>query len=242
MTMAFARFHRLRRDNFARNLMQVLVCGGLLLGVLAAQAEAPVPAELVHFTSGEVMSITGHRIEGNTIVLSLKRGDEILFDARLVDRIEPAVTPAPLPVLHMAAEVEVPLPDKPYAELVRGASERHRVDADILHALIEIESGYRADAESSRGAMGLMQLMPDTAARYKVRDPFDPAANIDAGARFLRQLFDEFGMRGGLAAYNAGAGSVRRFRGIPPYPETRRYVARILDLVEDGRSQEVLAQ
>ena len=242
MTMAFARFHRLRRHAFARILMRVLVCGGLLLGVLAAPAEAPVPVELVHFTSGEVMTIAGHRVEGNAIVLSLKGGDEILFDARLIDRIEPAVTPAPQPVLHMVAEVEAPLPEKPYAELVRGASERHRVDADILHALIEVESAYRADAESPRGAMGLMQLMPDTVARYKVRNPFDPAANIDAGARYLRRLFDEFGMRGGLAAYNAGAGSVRRFRGIPPYPETHRYVDRIIEMVEDGRRQETLTQ
>ena len=99
-----------------------------------------------------------------------------------------------------------------------------------MYALIEVESGYRPDAASPRGAMGLMQLMPGTADRYAVLDPFDPAANIDAGTRHLRTLLDEFGTRGALAAYNAGEGPVRQFDGIPPYSETRKYVSRVLDI------------
>jgi Soluble lytic murein transglycosylase and related regulatory proteins (some contain LysM/invasin domains) len=102
----------------------------------------------------------------------------------------------------------------------------------IVYALIQIESGYRADSESPRGAMVLMQLMPGTALRYNVGNPFDPASNIDAGTRHLRTLLDEFGTRDALPPYNAGEGPVRQFVGIPPYSETRKYVSRILDIAE----------
>ena len=245
--MTFGRFHQLRRHESLRSLVAGVIGVGLALGMLVAPVDAPAPSEVVHFASGEVMSITGHHAQGDAIVLSLKGGGEVLFDARLIDRIEPAVRPARQPTAHVAAVVEAQLPAKPYAALVRSASDRHRVDADILHAVIAVESAYRADAESPRGAKGLMQLMPDTATRYNVHEPFDPAANIDAGARHLRQLFDQFGMRGGLAAYNAGEGSVRRFRGVPPYRETNRYVDRVLEMVDETReqragTQEVLTQ
>ena len=84
--------------------------------------------------------------------------------------------------------------------------------------------------------MGLMQLMPALVAEYSVRDPYDPPSNIDAGTHHLRVLIDKFGIVGGLAAYNAGEGPVRRFDGVPPFPETRRYVNRIMDLVDANQS------
>ena len=203
----------------------------IALVFLVRPAAAPVSAELVYFASGRVMPVAGHRVEGSTIVLSLRGGGEVICDAGLIDRIEldaPPVTPVP-PIRTARPS---PLPSKPYAELIHRASERHGVAAGLLHALIEVESSYRADAESPQGAMGLMQLMPATAARYELHDPFDPGANIDAGAQHLRQLLDKFGMQGALAAYNAGEGSVRKFRGIPPYPETHHYVSRILELAQ----------
>ena len=80
--------------------------------------------------------------------------------------------------------------------------------------------------------MGLMQLMPATARRYSVSDPFDPEANIEGGTRYLKWLLEEFEVSHALAAYNAGEISVRKFGGIPPYRETRRYVARVLELVD----------
>ena len=209
----------------------------LALVFLVHPTAAPVTSEVVFFTSGRVMPIAEHRVAGPTVVLSLKGGGEVFFDASLIDRIEPSVVyhvPPPEPVPELVLNPQ-PLPSKPYAALIRSASERHDVAADLLHALIEVESGYQSDAESPRGAMGLMQLMPGTAARYDVIDPFDPGANVDAGTRYLRELLDKFGMRGGLAAYNAGESQVRKFRGIPPYPETRRYVERILELVDASR-------
>ena len=231
-----------------RILTRALTCCVLVLGMQVAPADAPVPAEVAYFTSGGLMPIAGHRVAGDAVFLALKGGGEVLLDARLIDRIEPAGRPGARAVASAVPVAAAPqLADpfatgRPYDNLVRDAADRHRVDAEILHALIELESGYHADAVSRRGAKGLMQLMPVTVERYNVDDPFDPAANIDAGARYLRYLFDQFGMRSGLAAYNAGEGAVRKFQGVPPYRETERYVDRILAMVDAGRTHEILAQ
>lgn len=115
----------------------------------------------------------------------------------------------------------------PYAEEVRAAAAKHRLTPALLHALIAQESAYRNDAVSSAGAQGLMQLMPDTAARFGVRDAHSPRQNIEAGAAYLRLLLDRYdqNLELALAAYNAGEGAVDKHRGeIPPYAETRRYV------------------
>lgn len=125
-------------------------------------------------------------------------------------------------------------PERPYAHLVRRAAERHGVDPRLVHAVIEVESGYRAGVVSVAGAMGLMQLMPVTAQRYGVADPLDPEANIEAGTRHLRVLLDEFGplfALDALAAYHAGEPVVRRHGGIPPYPQTHRFVRRVLEVL-----------
>ena len=85
--------------------------------------------------------------------------------------------------------------------------------------------------------MGLMQLMPATAKQYALTDPFDPMANIEAGTRHLRSLLDRYDVDSALAAYNAGEGPVRKFGGVPPYPETRRYVAKIRELVDAAQNE-----
>ena len=217
---------------------RALLGGCLACVFLVHPAAAPVTSEVVHFASGRVLPIAEHRIDGETVVLSLKGGGEVFFDAALIDRIEPSLSyPAPPEQAEPPILQPRQLASRPYAALVASASERHDVAADLLHAVIEVESGYQPDAQSPRGAMGLMQLMPATAARYEVEDPFDPSANVDAGAQYLRELLDKFGMRDGLAAYNAGEHPVRKFQGIPPYPETHRYVERILELVEASKAQ-----
>ncbi len=117
------------------------------------------------------------------------------------------------------------------AEIVRTAASTHRVAPELLHAVIATESGYAVRAVSPRGAQGLMQLMPATARGYGVTDPFDPRQNINAGARHLRGLLDQFGQDTALAlaAYNAGAASViRHHNRIPPFAETAAYVPRVL--------------
>ena len=105
------------------------------------------------------------------------------------------------------------------------------MDPMLVRALIQVESGYRPRARSRKGAMGLMQLMPSTAREYKVRNPFEPKANIEAGIKHLKSLIVKFERLDlSLAAYNAGPGAVKKFNGVPPYRETRNYVTRILSI------------
>jgi len=115
-------------------------------------------------------------------------------------------------------------------EHIKEVADRYGVRADLVAAVIEAESEFNPRAVSRRGARGLMQLMPKTAATLGVDDPFDPKANIDAGVRHLRAMMDRFdnNIPLALAAYNAGEVAVIKHRGVPPYRETRAYVKRIL--------------
>ena len=120
----------------------------------------------------------------------------------------------------------------PVFSLIQRLAQQYSVDPHLVRAIIMVESNFDPHAVSRAGAQGLMQLMPDTAARYRVEDPFDPHANIEGGIRYLRDLLRLFpsDLRHVLAAYNAGEGAVQQYGGIPPYPETQRYVERVLAL------------
>jgi soluble lytic murein transglycosylase-like protein len=148
----------------------------------------------------------------------------------------PASAPAPLsdsdfelswPALGPGCD---PLPEERLAPLLTQAAQKEGLDTSLLRAVVEQESGFRPCALSPRGAMGLMQLMPSTAAELGVEDPFDPQQNLLSGARFLKQLLDRFGGDAALAlsAYNAGPERVEQANGVPPIPETIHYVERIL--------------
>jgi soluble lytic murein transglycosylase-like protein len=117
-----------------------------------------------------------------------------------------------------------------YGDYIRSAADRHGLDENLIHSIIEAESNYNPSAVSVKGAVGLMQLIPETASRYGVADIFDPAQNIDAGVRYLKDLFSLYrsDLRSVLAAYNAGPEAVKKHNGIPPYPETERYVRKVL--------------
>lgn len=119
---------------------------------------------------------------------------------------------------------------KPISEHVSNASNSYGVDADFLNSVIRHESGFNPRAVSPKGARGLMQLMPQTASKLGVTDSFDPAANIDGGTRYLQSLLERY--KGdaikALAAYNAGPQRVDQYKGVPPYRETRAYVANII--------------
>ena len=119
---------------------------------------------------------------------------------------------------------------------IEAAARRHNVDANLVRALIRVESNFNSKAVSRKGAMGLMQLMPSTARQLKVTNPFDPDQNVDAGVRHLKKLLQDFNgnVKLSLAAYNAGAGAVHRNAGIPNYAETRNYVSRITALYNSG--------
>jgi soluble lytic murein transglycosylase-like protein len=118
-------------------------------------------------------------------------------------------------------------------QALASAAAKHGLDPAVLSALVAAESGFRPDAVSADGAVGLTQLMPATARALGVLDPFDVWANLEGGARYLREQLDRFGgdLHLALAAYNAGPAAVLQHRGIPPYAETRRFVQRVLDLM-----------
>ena len=131
---------------------------------------------------------------------------------------------------------------RPFDDIVNSAARRHGVDPGLVHAVIAVESGYRANAQSPAGAQGLMQLMPGTQRQLGVSDAFDPQQNVDAGVAYLRRLTDEFGTVLALAAYNAGPSAVRRYNDIPPYKETRAYVQAVLDRGRSAADAQALAE
>ena len=125
-------------------------------------------------------------------------------------------------------------------EAIARAAAQHGLEPGVLRALAQVESGLRPDAVSPDGAMGMLQLMPGTARRLGVADPLDLEANLEGGARYLKEQLDRFGgdLALALAAYNAGPGAVVRYGGVPPYPETRGFVSRVLDLL--GRNADLV--
>jgi soluble lytic murein transglycosylase-like protein len=157
--------------------------------------------------------------------------DDARYAAVVLEPVVKAAQPAPAPVPDSGAGAIQPL--------IANAAREHRVDAALLQAMVTVESAFATRAVSSKGAMGLMQLMPDTASRYGVTDLFDPAQNLDAGARHLRYLLERYhcDLTLALAAYNAGEGAVKRHgNAIPPYRETVAYVPKVLRLYEKHRN------
>jgi len=119
---------------------------------------------------------------------------------------------------------------------IKNAAYLYEIDSALIKAVIRQESAFKIDAKSRKGAMGLMQLMPDTAKQYKVSDILDPKQNIYAGTAHLRYLMRRYNdLPLALAAYNAGEGAVRRYNGIPPYPETQNYVRSVLSWYNEFR-------
>jgi len=205
----------------------------IVLVALALLTAAPARAELVFFTSGRSLSVKAHRQEGDSLILTLRDGGEIVCNASVIARIAPDEVAYPEPGMVSAATVPVAgaPTTSPLDDLIDAAARKHGVPAKLVHAVIQVESGYQERARSPKGAMGLMQLMPETAHRYAVADPYDARANIEAGTTHLKSLLERFPLALALAAYNAGEAAVERYRGIPPYPETLDYVNRILRLV-----------
>lgn len=129
-------------------------------------------------------------------------------------------------------------PYNSYDDLIRSASDRYNVDADLIRAVIKTESDFNSTARSSKGAMGLMQLMPETARLHDVANPYNPIDNIEGGVRHLKSLLSRYqgNLKLSLAAYNAGTKSVEKFRGIPPFAETKEYVRRVLEYYQAYRA------
>lgn len=184
--------------------------------------------EFAVLATGYRLHIDRHEMDGSTVRLFQKDNGFTEMDASLVTGFEkepdlPASTPFP------AAESKPALPEPTPRELVEAAARKNGLPPHFVHSVVSAESGYRTDAISPKGAIGLMQLMPATAASYGA-DPRNPAQNVEAGTALLRELLIKYDgdPRRALAAYNAGPGAVSRYNGVPPYRETQTYIERVL--------------
>jgi soluble lytic murein transglycosylase-like protein len=177
-------------------------------------------AEYVVLRSGQRVVVTSYQLIGDTYRLQVAGGSLEIAAVEVV-AIEPEEVFAPLPI--------TPAVKAPYRELVEAAAARYGVDADLITSVIAVESNFDPKARSRRDARGLMQLLPETAARFGVKDIYDPQQNIDAGTRYLRELLQKYGnnLVLALAAYNAGPERVQRYGSVPPFAETISYVRRV---------------
>ena len=192
---------------------------GFLLA-LALLAAAPLArAEYAVLRNGKRLHITGYERLGSIVRLQMPGGSVELV-AEDVVAIEPEeFFPAP----------PAPRLNVPFADLIRAAAQKHGVNQELIASVIAVESDFNPRAVSPRFARGLMQLLPETAARLAVTDVFDPRQNIDAGTRYLKELLARYhqDLALALAAYNAGPDRVEQYRGVPPFYETRAYVQRV---------------
>lgn len=210
----------------------------LLLGAVLAFGGGPdtprvdrpaVPAvrviEVATLQNGFSIRHDHREILANNTRLYLSPGNDSFVDVPTaqIAGFEQEVLPEPAP-----QPVAASLP--PLQQVVDAASDRHQIDADLINSMIHAESSFNPRARSPKGAQGLMQLMPQTASRLGVSDPYNPEANVDGGTRYLRDLLENYDhdLVKALAAYNAGPGPVARYGGVPPYHETRAYVARVI--------------
>ena len=199
-----------------RNLISAMgfLCALGAAGLFASAASA----DYAVLRSGARLHITGYERDGDRVRLAVKGGTVCVAAADLV-AVEPEEHFAAVPVVAVIAP-------GPFGNLIHAAAEKHGVDESLITQVIAAESNFNPRAVSRKRAQGLMQLLPTTAALYSVANIFDPAQNIDAGTRYLKDLLARYrgDLRLALAAYNAGPDMVEHYGGMPPFPETQKYV------------------
>jgi soluble lytic murein transglycosylase-like protein len=193
----------------------------LLLALVMAAGATPERAEIAVLASGEILKVSAHREESGRVYLTLKGGGDVDVPSDVVRAFVPDE------ILDDLGTAEGP---GDLAALVRDVAKKRGLSPDLVLALVKVESGFQTNAVSPKGAKGLMQLMPGTAARLGCRDPMDPVQNVEAGTAYLRSLLVLYhgDKKKALAAYNAGERAVEAYGGVPPYKETEDYVKSIL--------------
>ena len=207
--------------------------------VVALLARPATAAELAILRNGFSIRHEHRLVMGTTTRLFLDGDDSSFTDVPTAEITgyekdlslpAPADSHASIPAPPGSAKSQ-PMKSRPALnQVVNSASAAYHLDPDLVNSVIHAESGFNSRAVSPKGARGLMQLMPGTANQLGVNDAFDPQANVDGGSRYLRELLERynFDLVKALAAYNAGPQRVEQYRGVPPFRETRAYVARIV--------------
>jgi hypothetical protein len=205
-----------------------IAAGILLAAVSVLTAAAPARADYAVLRSGGRLHVSGYAIEGDQVRLTVSGGSVLIAASDLITIDPEEVFPAPPP-----QDVDFGVR---YAKLIHTSAQKHGVEEKLIASVIEAESNFDAKAVSRKNALGLMQLLPKTAARYDVKNIFDPAQNIDAGTRYLKDLLERYhgNLTFALAAYNAGPEMVDRYRGVPPFAETQNYVRQITSALARG--------
>ena len=216
----------------------------LTIAILAFSA-AEAGAAIAVFSDGRNMKIAAYAVDGALVHLTLDSGGSVSMPLARVERIVDDEIVLPEVVAEVQQNVEHgglfprrswrysadrgPMFKSKYDEAIISAARHFDVDAALVSAVIKAESDFNPHVVSHKGARGLMQLMPATAARFGVTNSFDPVANIYGGTRYLRWLLKKFDDNADLAvaAYNAGEGNVAKYRGVPPFRETVNYVNKI---------------
>lgn len=214
-------------------------CALCLVALMVAAAPA-FGGEYVVFSSGLRLRADRHEQLGSVIRLFYK-GGVTEVPATLVSGFEQeeTVTPVPAPVVEqLAPPILQPETHQDPKTMVRDAARRSGLPPEFVESVAQVESAFRPDAVSPKGAVGVMQLMPATAKTLGA-DPHDTAQNIDAGTRLLRELLIKYDgdVVKALAAYNAGEGAVDKYQGMPPYNETRWYVKKVIDAYQKAGGQ-----
>jgi soluble lytic murein transglycosylase-like protein len=199
--------------------------------VVAGLAQVARAAEIVTLTNGYAMRCDHHAQVEDRVRLYTSAGEDsyIEFPSQDIAGVEQTADPAPA-AAKPAAAADAPLTAGDLNEMLTAAGKTHNIDVDLLASVVKAESDGNARARSRAGAQGLMQLMPETATELGVRDSFQPDQNVRGGSAYLDALLTRYrdNMALALAAYNAGPAAVDKYHGIPPYHETRAYVARVI--------------
>lgn len=209
------------------------VCFSLLMSAIVLGSASQLNAERIFFTNGRSMPIKDYHVAGDVITVTLRHGGNATFGRSIVDRIEPDEVPEIDESVIAAAEATHATPTlldaRPFANLIESVALKHGIDPDLVHAMVRAESNYQPGARSQAGARGLMQVMPTTGLAFGIKNLYDPQSNLEAGVQYLKFLLARFDLKRALAAYNAGPENVRKYRGIPPFPETQKYVQKVLE-------------
>ncbi len=215
-----------------RKLLTIGILALIALPAMAADdcaSNAPVVVApcVAQLANGFEVRHVRREVQGQNVRLYVSPESYTELPASQITGYTADLTPLPAPAASTAPAASA---SGSIADHVKSASEEHGVDADFIQAVIKAESGANPRAVSRKGAQGLMQLMPATASKLGVKDSFDPAQNVNGGTRYLRELLLRYHGDAikALAAYNAGPQRVDLYHGVPPYDETRRYVANIV--------------